>query len=322
MLWAGTVPFALLFFISAGALYFFPALLSFSFLPSTLSFAPRPSRNAGFVERIDPLALSQSWNSKSRAQERFFEWNVTRGLHSADGVLRETYLVNGVFPGPAIEANEGDTLLVRLRNTITPAHTKSNNSPGSVSEPDEDEGESGLSLSSAQFLEVHPPGTEDKLSIHWHGLSMRDSVGMDGSSGLTQCGVTPGKEITYRFRLSREDVGTHWWHSHIGTQRVDGLWGALIVHARNKWDQTALSAWKAKEAKSPAAKSGAAAAIRGKLDWSMEMVVAVGDHYHRTGSEVLAWYMSTYSLGFEVSGKDSSSPIIVFVRLLNDPSFS
>ncbi|XP_078686410.1 uncharacterized protein LOC144919067 [Branchiostoma floridae x Branchiostoma belcheri] len=65
-------------------------------------------------------------------------------------------------------------------------------------------------------------------SIHWHGLHMRGTPYMDGVAYVTQCPIMPRESFFYRFRA--EPAGTHFYHSHLSTQREDGLFGALIVH--------------------------------------------------------------------------------------------
>ncbi|XP_078590744.1 uncharacterized protein LOC144870452 isoform X1 [Branchiostoma floridae x Branchiostoma japonicum] len=68
----------------------------------------------------------------------------------------------------------------------------------------------------------------EATGIHWHGLHMRSTPYMDGVPYVTQCPIMPRESFVYRFRA--EPAGTHFYHSHLGTQREDGLFGALIVH--------------------------------------------------------------------------------------------
>ena len=69
--------------------------------------------------------------------------------------------------------------------------------------------------------------SSDTISIHWHGMHQRNTPWMDGVGGLSHCPITPGTTFTYIFKASPS--GTFWYHSHSGTQRTDGLFGALIV---------------------------------------------------------------------------------------------
>lgn len=64
-------------------------------------------------------------------------------------------------------------------------------------------------------------------TLHWHGMHQRDSPYMDGVPHVSQCPIPPGHNFRYNFRA--ENAGTHFWHSHLGMQRGDGVYGALIV---------------------------------------------------------------------------------------------
>ncbi|XP_063850104.1 uncharacterized protein LOC135094180 [Scylla paramamosain] len=68
----------------------------------------------------------------------------------------------------------------------------------------------------------------DSTSIHWHGIHQRGTPYMDGVPFLTQCPILPG--TTFRYRFVADEPGTHYWHSHSGFQRTDGMFGALVVH--------------------------------------------------------------------------------------------
>lgn len=136
------------------------------------------------------------------------------------------------------------------------------------------------------MTEVHSPSTDSQIALHWHGLSMRGNPQSDGAHGFTSCAYGPGSEHTYRFVLHEEDSGTHWWHSHVGMSRSDGLWGTFIVHSKK--EREAL-----KKANASISKT------EPSLEWDQEEIITLGDHYHTTGAEQLSWFMSRYSLGFE-----------------------
>ena len=70
------------------------------------------------------------------------------------------------------------------------------------------------------------------VTIHWHGLHQRGTPWMDGVGFLSQAPITPG--AVFRYAFTADPPGTHWYHSHVGTQRVDGCFGALVV--REKMD--------------------------------------------------------------------------------------
>lgn len=90
---------------------------------------------------------------------RNFDWTVTKQTCAPDGVNTTCALVNGQYPGPAIEANWGDTIRVKLTNNI------------------EDEG----------------------TGIHWHGNLQKGSQPNDGVPGVSICPIAPGESFTYSF---------------------------------------------------------------------------------------------------------------------------
>ena len=67
----------------------------------------------------------------------------------------------------------------------------------------------------------------ESVSIHWHGMYQYNTYFMDGVQHITQCAIDPHTSFRYIFKASPS--GTHWYHSHTGVQRSDGLFGALIV---------------------------------------------------------------------------------------------
>ena len=78
----------------------------------------------------------------------------------------------------------------------------------------------------------------ESVSVHWHGMHQRNSNWMDGVEHITQCGIPPGASFTYIFKA--EQYGTHWYHSHSGAQRTDGLFGALIVKEKDNTQRNSL----------------------------------------------------------------------------------
>ncbi|XP_015120774.1 L-ascorbate oxidase-like [Diachasma alloeum] len=70
----------------------------------------------------------------------------------------------------------------------------------------------------------------ESTSLHWHGQHHRASPYMDGVPYITQCPILPGS--TFRYHYPADTSGTHFWHSHIGYQRGDGVSGPLIVRPK------------------------------------------------------------------------------------------
>ncbi|KAM7348084.1 multicopper oxidase 1 [Cochliomyia hominivorax] len=67
----------------------------------------------------------------------------------------------------------------------------------------------------------------ESTTIHWHGMHMKENPYMDGVPHITQCPISP--HSTFRYTFKAENSGTHFWHSHTGMQRGDGVFGALII---------------------------------------------------------------------------------------------
>ncbi|CAF0849298.1 unnamed protein product [Didymodactylos carnosus] len=72
----------------------------------------------------------------------------------------------------------------------------------------------------------------EAISIHWHGITQRHSLHMDGVPGVTQCAILPTQSYVYQFNTN-EQSGTYWYHSHSGIQYGDGLKGVLIINDPN-----------------------------------------------------------------------------------------
>ncbi|KAK7903304.1 hypothetical protein LTR67_001322 [Exophiala xenobiotica] len=70
----------------------------------------------------------------------------------------------------------------------------------------------------------------NSTSFHWHGIFQNGTNWMDGTSGVTQCPIPPGKSFLYNFTVDNQ-FGTYWYHTHYSTANGDGPVGPLIIHA-------------------------------------------------------------------------------------------
>ncbi|KAK6441383.1 hypothetical protein LTR95_002381 [Oleoguttula sp. CCFEE 5521] len=84
---------------------------------------------------------------------------VSNITFAPDGVERMGLVINGVMPGPLIEANWGDTIVVHVTN------------------------------------EMQNNGT----ALHFHGMRQYYTNEMDGVPSITQCALAPGQSMTYKF---------------------------------------------------------------------------------------------------------------------------
>jgi CopA family copper-resistance protein len=65
-------------------------------------------------------------------------------------------------------------------------------------------------------------------SIHWHGILL--PANMDGVPGLSFHGIEPGGVYVYQFKVRQH--GTYWYHSHSGLQEQAGVYGPLVIDAK------------------------------------------------------------------------------------------
>ncbi|EKG17545.1 Multicopper oxidase type 1 [Macrophomina phaseolina MS6] len=109
---------------------------------------------------------------------------------SPDGISRSAMAVNGSIPGPTIFADWGDTVKVTVYNDLT---TSGNGS-----------------------------------SIHWHGIRQNYTNQNDGVVSITQCPIAVGETYTYEWKATQ--YGSSWYHSHIGLQAWEGVFGGIIIN--------------------------------------------------------------------------------------------
>lgn len=64
-------------------------------------------------------------------------------------------------------------------------------------------------------------------TIHWHGMTQKGTPYSDGVPFITQCPIHFGNSFRYTFEAI--DAGTNFYHGHCGLQKVNGLYGAIIV---------------------------------------------------------------------------------------------
>ncbi|KAH8913688.1 multicopper oxidase [Atractiella rhizophila] len=110
-----------------------------------------------------------------------------------DGYSRNLITINGLTPGPLIEANVGDTVIVNITNTLassTSVHWH------------------GMYQNSTPWMDGVPGMTQCPIP-----------AADDTSNG------------TFVYEWVAQDYGTYWYHSHSAVQYTDGLQGPLIIHS-------------------------------------------------------------------------------------------
>ncbi|KAF8524707.1 multicopper oxidase 2A [Hysterangium stoloniferum] len=206
----------------------------------TTSSTPPASLPTLQPQPVSNSVLLNGINGQPSSQTRTYNFNISEAMGAPDGFLRKMLVVNGLYPGPTIEANQGDRLVINVQNNLPNA-----------------------------------------TSIHWHGLFQNGTNFYDGSAGITECGIPPGRSLTYNFTFG-EFSGTTWWQDSttaVSTQYTDGITGALIVHPST----------------TPS----------GFPSWDEELMVQMADWYHDMSEDLLAQYFSP----FGIQGTQGNEPV-------------
>lgn len=72
--------------------------------------------SSDFRRPMSDYILDPNWNFNGRKRVRNFQWTILDRVANPDGVFRPMITINGKFPGPMIECNEGDTLVIDVDN--------------------------------------------------------------------------------------------------------------------------------------------------------------------------------------------------------------
>lgn len=75
----------------------------------------RGKKNHASTSRED-YVLDLKWDNMAKPMTRQYQWTIQNRDLNPDGVYRPMMLINGAFPGPLIECNEGDTIIVHVHN--------------------------------------------------------------------------------------------------------------------------------------------------------------------------------------------------------------
>ncbi|CCH60741.1 hypothetical protein TBLA_0D02370 [Henningerozyma blattae CBS 6284] len=111
---------------------------------------------------------------------------------------------------------------------------------------------------------VHVTNNLDQdTSLHFHGLFQRGSIQMDGPAFITQCPIPPGGSYTYDFVVD-DQMGTFWYHAHLGSQYGDGFRGVFVIHSPED-------------------------------DMERDMTFIVSDWYHDPSSKIMPGFMTRYN---------------------------
>lgn len=68
------------------------------------------------VRDMNQYLLNSSWDFHAQPTTREYHWTITDADLNPDGIYRPMMLINNQFPGPLVECNEGDTIIVNVDN--------------------------------------------------------------------------------------------------------------------------------------------------------------------------------------------------------------
>eukprot|EP01025_Chloroclados_australasicus_P066245 TRINITY_DN908_c0_g1_i1.p1 TRINITY_DN908_c0_g1~~TRINITY_DN908_c0_g1_i1.p1 ORF type:complete len:614 (-),score=61.40 TRINITY_DN908_c0_g1_i1:403-2205(-) len=143
---------------------------------------------ASVSSQLSLLLITCTLTLTSCQNVKEFVLTVQHGFRFPDGFKRRVVLVNDAFSSPEIRVNKGDTVRVTFKNSLT----------------------------------------SDVFTVHWHGLTQKNSQWQDGVYLGTQCSIPTADEYTYEF-VADEEPGTYFYHGHQGMLRIEGLQGPFII---------------------------------------------------------------------------------------------
>ncbi|KAH9614679.1 hypothetical protein KSS87_010081 [Heliosperma pusillum] len=97
------------------------------------------------------------------AKTVYYKWDVKYEFKSPDCFKKLTITINGMSPGPTITAQQGDTVVVEVVNSLI----------------------------------------TENLTIHWHGIRQFGTPWADGTAMVSQCPIVPGDKFVYTFIVDR-----------------------------------------------------------------------------------------------------------------------
>ncbi|GAA5874036.1 hypothetical protein JCM3774_001590 [Rhodotorula dairenensis] len=151
---------------------------------------PLPARPSA-TSKLSELRLSPTWDLYAPPQKREFFWEVAEHPGSPDGYHRPMLLINGQFPGPVVEVNNGDLVVIHVTNMLDQPTT------------------------------VHFHG------ITQNGTNWADGPSGVTQCPISP-GDTYTYEFPITGDLQ---YGTYWHHSHRRATYADGISGPIIVHS-------------------------------------------------------------------------------------------
>ena len=185
------------------------------FGPGVASEAQKTSQHTGFRRPPSDYILSPEWDFTEKPRTRRYHWTISNEEVNPDGVYRHMILINGQFPGPLIECNEGDTLEIEVDNqsiNATAFHWH------------------GIYQNGTNWMDGTVGVTQCPIAP---GGKFTYKFTIQGQSGSYWYGP---RIYHQRYRINSESR----YHSHHVLQAADGLVGPLIIHSQKKKDYRQL----------------------------------------------------------------------------------
>lgn len=178
--------------------------------------------------------------------EYTFMTRAYTGLTVNQGTASFTGTYTGKLPGPTLEVQPGDTIIMKLMNKL-PAD--------STNEDPTDCGIAGGSSSSTTGGDSHhlPGKSNNTTNMHVHGLHV--DPGPPGDDVLLE--IAPGESYDFVFKIPKDlpmpdgtvanhPAGTYWYHPHVhrstAMQVMGGMAGAILIRDPANDDLDALFA--------------------------------------------------------------------------------
>ncbi|OEL31009.1 L-ascorbate oxidase-like protein [Dichanthelium oligosanthes] len=205
------------------------------------------SKNESLVFLVYFLCFSAA---AAEAPYRFYDWEVTYGNINPLGVPQQAILINGQFPGPKIECQTNDNLIINVHNNLSEPfllswydldlHTSELICSFKALNIKRLVGETYLicSILSTFIFSVYTlymdysvrNGLCAFLPICRNGLQERKNSWQDGVSG-TNCPIPPSQNFTYRMQ-AKDQIGSFFYFPSLAFHKAAGGFGAIYIHSR------------------------------------------------------------------------------------------
>ncbi|PSN70011.1 hypothetical protein BS50DRAFT_608676 [Corynespora cassiicola Philippines] len=96
-------------------------LVAFVLVAWTVDRHDHQPPNTAQLRPEEDYILNPEWDFDAKPTAREYHWTISEHELNPDGVFRPMMLINGMFPGPLIECNEGDEVVVHVHNQASNA---------------------------------------------------------------------------------------------------------------------------------------------------------------------------------------------------------